>query len=37
MHWADVIAEKLLERGHHHRVASGTSISGQPHIGSAAD
>ncbi len=37
MHWADVIARKLLERGHRHRVASGTSISGQPHIGSAAD
>lgn len=37
MHWADVIAGKLLERGHRHRVASGTSISGQPHIGSAAD
>ncbi len=37
MHWADVIAAKLLERGRHHRVASGTSISGQPHIGSAAD
>jgi lysyl-tRNA synthetase class 1 len=37
VHWADVIAAKLLERGPHHRVASGTSISGQPHIGSAAD
>jgi len=37
VHWADVIAAKLLERGRHHRVASGTSISGQPHIGSAAD
>ncbi len=37
MHWADVVAERLLERGRHHRVASGTSISGQPHIGSAAD
>jgi lysyl-tRNA synthetase class 1 len=37
LHWADVIAAKLLERGRHHQVASGTSISGQPHIGSAAD
>jgi lysyl-tRNA synthetase class 1 len=37
VHWADVIAAKLLERGRRHRVASGTSISGQPHIGSAAD
>jgi lysyl-tRNA synthetase class 1 len=37
VHWADVIAAKLLERGVHHRVASGTSISGKPHIGSAAD
>ena len=37
MHWADVIAARLLERGRRHRVASGTSISGQPHIGSAAD
>jgi lysyl-tRNA synthetase class 1 len=37
VHWADVIAAKLLERGDRHRVASGTSISGQPHIGSAAD
>ncbi len=37
MHWADVIAERLLERGGHHKIASGTSISGQPHIGSAAD
>lgn len=37
MHWADIIAAKLLERGPRHRVASGTSISGQPHIGSAAD
>jgi lysyl-tRNA synthetase class 1 len=37
VHWADVIAAKLLKRGRRHRVASGTSISGQPHIGSAAD
>ena len=37
MHWADVIAKQLLERGRRHFVASGTSISGQPHIGSAAD
>ncbi len=37
MHWADVVAERLLERGKKHIVASGTSISGQPHIGSAGD
>jgi lysyl-tRNA synthetase class 1 len=37
VHWADVVAAKLLQRGPRHRVASGTSISGQPHIGSAAD
>ena len=37
MHWADVIADELLKRGGKHIVASGTSISGQPHIGSAAD
>jgi lysyl-tRNA synthetase class 1 len=37
VHWADVVAEELLKRGARHIVASGTSISGQPHIGSAAD
>jgi lysyl-tRNA synthetase class 1 len=37
LHWADVVAEKLLQRGSSHIIASGTSISGQPHIGSAAD
>ena len=37
MHWADVVAERLIERGPKHIIASGTSISGQPHIGSAGD
>ena len=27
MHWADVVAERLLERGKKHIVASGTSPS----------
>src|SRR6267378_995101 len=37
MHWVDVIADRLLERGKQHRVASGTSISGRIHIGNAGD
>jgi len=37
MHWVDVIAEELLRRGAKHNVASGTSISGQIHIGNAGD
>ena len=37
MHWVDVYAEKLLSRGKSHVVESGTSISGQPHLGSAMD
>lgn len=37
MHWVDVYAEKLLAIGKNHVVESGTSISGQPHLGSAAD
>jgi lysyl-tRNA synthetase class 1 len=37
MHWVDVIAEELLKRGTKHVVASGTSISGQIHIGNAGD
>lgn len=37
MHWVDVYAEKLLERGKHHVIESGTGISGQPHLGSAGD
>ncbi len=37
MHWADVVAETLVERGGAHRVASGTSISGQIHLGNAGD
>ncbi len=37
MHWVDVYAEKLLEQGKSHIIESGTSISGQPHLGSAED
>lgn len=37
MHWADVVASSLVERGGAHRVASGTSISGQIHLGNAGD
>jgi lysyl-tRNA synthetase class 1 len=37
VHWADVVAQKLLERGPSHRIASGTSISGRIHLGNAGD
>lgn len=37
MHWVDAIAEELMKRGRVHVVASGTSISGQIHIGNAGD
>lgn len=37
MHWVDVYAEKLLEKGDAHVIESGTGISGQPHLGSASD
>ena len=37
MHWADVVASKLLQRGGAHRIASGTSISGLIHLGNAGD
>ena len=37
MHWVDVTAGQLLGRGTTHVVASGTSISGQIHIGNAGD
>ncbi len=37
MHWVDVYAEKLLSQGKVHLIESGTSISGQPHLGSAED
>ncbi|MEM2679415.1 MAG: lysine--tRNA ligase [Candidatus Hadarchaeales archaeon] len=37
MHWVDLIAEELLERGRRHTVASGISISGHIHIGHAND
>ena len=37
MHWVDAVAEDLLKRGNEHVVASGTSISGQIHIGNASE
>lgn len=37
MHWVDVYAEQLLGQGKKHFVESGTSISGEPHLGSAED
>jgi lysyl-tRNA synthetase class 1 len=37
MHWADVTAGKLLERGEKHVIETGTSISGIPHVGNASD
>jgi len=37
VHWADVVASRLMERGSRHVICSGTSISGAPHIGSAGD
>jgi len=37
MHWIDVVADELMKRGKEHVIASGTSISGQPHVGSAED
>lgn len=37
MHWADLCATKLLERGKEHVIETGTSISGIPHIGNASD
>jgi lysyl-tRNA synthetase class 1 len=33
IHWADVIAEDVLERGNKHTVASGITPSGAIHIG----
>lgn len=33
IHWADVVAEKLLERGRKHRIATGISPSGHIHLG----
>ncbi|MEW6070307.1 MAG: lysine--tRNA ligase [Candidatus Thermoplasmatota archaeon] len=37
MHWVDVIAKDLLNKGKRHTIASGTSISGQIHLGNAGD
>lgn len=33
IHWADVIAEKLMKRGKEHRIATGISPSGHIHLG----
>ena len=33
MHWADVIASKLLEIGGKHRIATGITPSGHIHVG----
>jgi len=37
VHWADVYAGKLIERGKKHVIETGTSISGIPHVGNAGD
>ncbi|MCK5024147.1 MAG: lysine--tRNA ligase [Thermoplasmata archaeon] len=37
MHWIDVYVDKLLSQCDSHIIESGTSISGQPHLGSAED
>lgn len=37
MHWADKVAEELLQRGREHVIETGTSISGIPHVGNASD
>jgi len=33
IHWADVIAEKLMKKGNEHRIATGISPSGHIHLG----
>jgi len=33
MHWADVVAEKLLESGSEHIISSGITPSGPIHLG----
>ncbi|MEW5759900.1 MAG: lysine--tRNA ligase [Candidatus Thermoplasmatota archaeon] len=37
MHWVDVIADEILRSSKEHVIASGTSISGEIHIGNAGD
>ncbi len=37
MHWADSVADKLVQRGLDHVIETGTSISGIPHVGNASD
>ena len=37
MHWTDVVANELEERGKVHVIETGTSISGIPHVGNASD
>ena len=34
MHWADVVAEKLLKNGKKHVISSGITPSGPIHLGS---
>ena len=34
MHWADVVAEKLLKEGERHVISSGITPSGPIHLGS---
>ncbi|MEE3276763.1 MAG: lysine--tRNA ligase, partial [Candidatus Thermoplasmatota archaeon] len=34
MHWADVAASRLLERGNQHVISSGITPSGPIHVGS---
>ena len=33
MHWSDVVAQRLSERGRHHIVSTGITPSGEFHIG----
>lgn len=37
MHWSDEIVDSLRLRGKDHVIATGTSISGIPHVGNASD
>lgn len=37
MHWADKVADELIQRGMEHVIETGTSISGIPHVGNASD
>jgi len=37
MHWADLLAQKLIQRDNNHVIATSTSISGRIHLGNAGD